>query len=129
MDQLESWPFDNPASQYRIISGTPEASGRLDAGGAPGDVTRAGIWRCTKGVFECIEQGDELMTVLAGTCRLTFHATGEAHELSMGDSLFIRDGSHVTWEIGETLTKVFFGFKADGYETDSGECNSASQTG
>ena len=111
---LESWPFDNPASGYRIISGLPEASGRLDAGGA-GQVTRTGIWRCTAGVFECTEQGDELMTILSGRCRIIDHATGAATALGPGDSFFVRDRTRVTWEITEEVTKVFFGHKPDGY--------------
>lgn len=111
---LDDWPFDNPASLYQITSGHPRASGRLDAGG-PGHQTRIGIWRCTEGAFQCIEQGDELMTVLSGACRLVNHTDGSIVALTAGASLFIRDQSHVTWEITEEITKVFFGFKADGY--------------
>jgi uncharacterized cupin superfamily protein len=111
---LEHWPFDNPASDYRIVAGTPRASGRLDAGG-PGHTTRAGIWRCTKGVFECTEQGDELMTLLSGRCRLTDMASGQETLLGPGDSLFVRDGSRVTWDILEEVTKVFFGHKTTGF--------------
>jgi uncharacterized cupin superfamily protein len=112
--ELEKWPFDNPLSDYEIKQGAPRASGRLDVGGQ-GHATRAGIWHCTKGVFECTEQGDELMTILSGLCRLTDMSSGQVTELSTGDSLFIRDGSRVTWEIIEDVTKVFFGHKADKY--------------
>lgn len=112
--ELEHWPFDNPLSNYVIKHGNPRASGRLDAGG-PGHTTRTGIWRCTTGIFECTEQGDELMTILSGHCRLTDMTTGETTELSTGDSLFVGDGSRVTWEIIEDVTKAFFGFKADGF--------------
>ena len=66
---LEDWPFENPASDYLIREGSPRSSGRFDMGG-PGHTTRFGIWRCTKGVFDCTEQGDELMTILSGRCRL-----------------------------------------------------------
>lgn len=111
---LEEWLFDNPLSDYKIMQGTPRASGRLDAGG-PGQTTRTGIWRCTNGVFECTEQGDELMTILSGRCRLTDTSSGHVTELSTGDSLFVRDGSRVVWEIIEDVTKVFFGHKADKY--------------
>lgn len=111
---LEHWPFDNPLSDYVVKQGDPRASGRLDAGG-PGHTTRTGIWRCTRGSFECTEQGDELMTILFGLCRLTDMTTGEITELSAGDSLFVRDGSRVTWDIIEDVTKVFFGYKADGF--------------
>lgn len=112
--ELEDWPFDNPLSDYKIKDGEPKASGRLDAGG-PGHTTRTGIWRCTKGLFECTEQGDELMTVLSGRCRLIDMASGHVSELGVGDSLFVRDGSRVTWDIIEDLTKVFFGHKTDGF--------------
>lgn len=111
---LDHWPLDNAASEYRIRDGHPQTSGRIDAGGAGHD-TRCGIWRCTPGVFECTEQGDELMTVLAGSCRLTDLGTGDAHDLSVGDSLFLRDGSRVVWDVREELTKVFFGWKPGGY--------------
>ena len=111
---LEEWPFDNPASAYRILAGSPRSSGRLDAGG-PGHPTRAGIWRCTAGSFECTEQGDELMTVLSGLCRITDQATGQSAELRAGDSYFIHDGARVTWDILEDVTKVFFGHKPGGY--------------
>ncbi|MEM6934511.1 MAG: cupin domain-containing protein [Pseudomonadota bacterium] len=111
---LDDWPFDNPASDYRILAGTPRASGRLDAGG-PGHVTRSGIWRCTVGRFECTEQGDELMTLLSGRCRILDHGTGETVGLAAGDSFMIRDRARVTWDIQEDVTKVFFAHKAGGY--------------
>lgn len=111
---LTFWPFDNPASGYVIVAGDPKTYGRIDAGG-PGHVSRTGIWRCTPGVFECTEQGDELMTMLAGRCRLTDHATGTVTVLGPGDTCFLRDGSRVTWDIEEEVTKVFFGHKPDGY--------------
>ncbi len=111
---LEPWPLDNPASDYRIIKGAPETSGRIDKGGA-GHATRFGIWRCTPGVFECTEQGDELMTVLSGRCRVTDLGTSETHDLGPGDSLFLHDGSRVIWDVREEVTKVFLGWKADGY--------------
>jgi len=112
--ELENWPFDNPESQYVILSGNPEASGRIDAGG-PGHKTRTGIWRCTAGSFECTEQGDELMTILSGKCRLTDQNTGEVTELTVGDTLFIRDGTRMKWDVLEDVTKVFFGSKPSGF--------------
>ncbi len=111
---LQDWPFDNPASAYVIKQGAPRASGRIDAGG-PGHDTRFGIWKCTKGVFECTEQGDELMTILSGCCRITNHADGRVSTLHPGDSVFMRDGSRVTWDIVEDVVKVFFGQKNGGY--------------
>lgn len=111
---LEHWPFDNPASDYRITRGAPVTYGRIDQGGR-GHTTRYGIWRCTQGAFECTEQGDELMTVLSGKARLTEHATGSVTILEAGDTVFLRDGMRVTWDVSEDLTKAFFGHKAEGY--------------
>lgn len=111
---LEPWPFDTPASAYVIRQGDPRASGRLEAGGA-GQPTRQGIWRCTRGVFECTEQGDEMMTILAGRCRITDHASGVTLELGPGDTAFTEDGARVTWEIVEDVTKVFLGYKPGGF--------------
>ncbi|MFX0541917.1 cupin domain-containing protein [Roseovarius sp. S4756] len=111
---LEEWPMTAAASDYVILRGAPRTFGRLDAGGS-GHVTRFGIWRCTPGAFQCTEQGDELMTVLSGRCVLTDHGTGEKRALRAGDSLFLRDGSRVTWDVTEELTKVFFGQKPGGY--------------
>lgn len=111
---LEEWAMNAPESGYVVLRGAPRTFGRLDAGG-PGHETRFGIWRCTPGAFECTEQGDELMTILAGRCRLTDHGTGETRALEAGDSLYVRDGSRVTWDVSETLTKVFFGRKPGGY--------------
>ena len=112
--ELEFWPFDNPASNYRVTRGTPMTYGRIDQGG-PGHTTRYGIWRCSAGALECTEQGDELMTILSGRCRITRHDDGEMRDLGPGDTLFVRDGSRVTWDVSEEVTKVFFGHKADGY--------------
>ena len=112
--ELEFWPFDNPASNYRVTRGTPETYGRIDQGG-PGHTTRFGIWRCTEGAVECTEQGDELMTVLSGRCRIIRHSDGETRELGPGDTLFVHDGDRVTWDVSEEVTKVFFGHKTAGY--------------
>ena len=69
--ELTPWPFENPASDYVILRGSPQASGRIDRGGASGDATRLGIWACTEGAFECTELGNELQTILTGRLRLT----------------------------------------------------------
>ncbi len=111
---LEHWPLDNPVSDYRIVAGNPQTFGRLDAGG-PGHVTRRGIWRCTEGTFDCTEQGDEMMTMLAGRCRITDLASGEVVELVTGDTFFTRDGARVRWDVQEQVTKAFFAHKPDGF--------------
>lgn len=104
--ELEHWPFDNPASNYRILAGAPRASGRLDHGANDGP-WRLGIWACSVGVFECTELGDELQTIIRGRLVLT-RSDGESIECGPGDSIFTRKGERVTWDIREDVTKVFF---------------------
>ena len=111
---LEDWPFTNPESNYVIERGTPRASGRIDAGGA-GHTSRTGIWRCTAGAVTCTELSDELMTVLSGRCTLTDHGSGQSVALGPGDTLFVREGQRVTWDVHEDLTKVFYGTRASGF--------------
>ncbi len=103
---LEHWPFDNPASDYKILRGSPSASGRIDAGGNE-SASRLGIWACTEGAFECTELGDELQTMLTGRLTLT-RADGETIEAGPGDTIYTRKGERVTWDIHEAVTKVFF---------------------
>ena len=103
---LEPWPFDNPASDYRIVRGNPRASGRLDHGTHDGP-HRLGIWSCTEGAFECTELGDELQTIIRGRLTLT-RVGGEIISCGPGDSVFTRKGERVIWDIREEVTKVFF---------------------
>ncbi len=108
---LEPWPFDNPASDYRILSGNPRASGRIDDVGDD-ERQRLGIWSCTAGRFECTELGDELQTILRG--RLILTRAGEAPiACGPGDSIFTRKGERVVWDIREDVTKVFFSANLD----------------
>lgn len=110
---LESWPFDNPKSNYVIHDGTsPEASGRIDHS-TP--TTRTGIWRCTVGKMECTEQGDELMTILTGKVEVMDVQSGQVVLLQPGDSMYSYNGKRVVWNVLEDVTKVFYGFKEDGY--------------
>jgi uncharacterized cupin superfamily protein len=109
---LEDWPFVNPSSDYVIHAGSPKASGRINSST---ETTRLGIWRCSKGKFECTEQGDEFMTILSGKVRVTDVATGQVVELKTGDSMFSRNGKRVIWDILQDVTKVFYGSKANGF--------------
>lgn len=112
VDDLEDWPFDNAASEYVILHGQPQASGRLDRGTATSR-HRLGIWRCTPGAFECTERGDELQTILSGKLRLV-RGDGSEQQFDPGDSFFTNKGERVQWHIEETVTKVFFTHDPDG---------------
>ncbi len=109
---LEPWPFEGKASNYRIVRGNPQASGRLDTGVSNGR-HRMGIWRCSEGAFSCTELGDELQTIIRGRLILT-HENGESMLCSPGDSIFTRKGERLTWDIQEEVTKVFFTYDNEG---------------
>ena len=109
---LEPWPFDNPGSDYRILRGTPRASGRFDSGDGKGQHSM-GIWCCSEGAFECTEQGDELQMIVSGRLILTL-ADGDSIECGPGDSVFTRKGERVTWDIVEPVTKIFYAYNRDG---------------
>ena len=111
-DNLEPWPFEGEASDYQIVRGNPEASGRIDLGTNEGQ-HRLGIWKCTEGAFSCIEAGDELQTIIEGRLILT-RDDGESISCGPGDSIVTRKGERVTWDIQETVTKVFFTYNIDG---------------
>ena len=111
-EDLEPWPFDNPDSAYKILRGTPRASGRLDVGGNEAQ-HRLGIWACSEGAFECTELGDELQTILSGRLILT-RVGGESITCGPGDSIFTRKGERVIWDIQQDVTKVFFTYNRDG---------------
>ena len=113
-DCLEPWPFTGAGSDYRIISGAPQATGRLDVG-RHGAKHRAGVWACTKGAFECTESGDELQTIITGRLRV-IHQDGRTFEFGPGDSFFSRKGERVIWEILDDVKKVFFNYDCDGDE-------------
>ena len=117
-EDLEPWPFEGKASNYKIVRGNPQASGRLDMGG-PNSRHRLGIWRCTAGAFECTERGDELQTILDGQLRI-IRADGSAHAFGPGDSFFTRKGERVVWDIIKDVTKVFFTHDRDG-DPDDGD--------
>jgi uncharacterized cupin superfamily protein len=111
-ENLEPWPFDNPDSDYKILRGTPRASGRLDSGSNESQ-HRLGIWACSEGAFECTELGDELQTILSGRLILT-RVGGESIVCSPGDSIFTRKGERVIWDIQQDVTKLFFTYNSDG---------------
>ena len=110
-DELEPWPFDGEASNYKIFRGNPQASGRFDLGSGDSQ-HRLGIWACTEGAFECTEGGDELQTIISGHLVLT-RSDGESVECGPGDSLFTRKGERVQWDIQQAVTKVFFTYDSD----------------
>jgi len=86
------------------LAGTPVESFQVlhkDAGG------RSGVWECTPGRFDSARNGDtELMHFVAGQGRIT-SADGTVHEIYPGVVLVAPDGWCGTWDISETVRKIY----------------------
>ena len=102
---LEAWPAMSELPFIKILEGDPQHQGRFDHGGFTSRI-QVGIWECTPGKFEYTYPGDEICTLLAGRITVT-DADGKAHDFSAGDSFFTVAGETVTWEVHETIRKVF----------------------
>lgn len=82
-----------PVESYQVL--------HRDAGG------RSGVWQCTPGRFESARQGDaELMHFLSGAGTIT-SSDGTVHEIHPGAVLIAPDGWSGTWDIRETVRKVY----------------------
>ncbi|MGW6458429.1 cupin domain-containing protein [Streptomyces sp. NPDC055078] len=86
------------------LAGTPVESVHVlhsDSGG------RSGVWECTPGRFDSARDGDtELMFFVAGEGTIT-SADGTVHEIRPGVVLVAPDGWRGTWDIRETIRKVY----------------------
>ncbi len=68
---------------------------------------RSGIWECTPGRFDSARTGDtELMHFIAGAGTIT-SADGTVHQIFPGVVLVAPDGWRGTWDIRETVRKVY----------------------
>jgi hypothetical protein len=70
-------------------------------------IVRVGVWECTPGSFPAAKDGiTEAMVILAG--RATVHsADGTSVELEPGTTIVSADGWRGSWEVHETIRKVF----------------------
>jgi uncharacterized protein len=92
------------------LSGNPIESVHVLHGDAGG---RSGVWECTPGRFHSAREGDtELMYFLAGAGTITT-ADGTVHEIRPGVVLVAPDGWRGTWDIRETVRKVYTIWGAD----------------
>jgi len=110
---IETLPALEATPGYSNIKGSPTASIRFDQG-QPDSKHRLGVWMCTPGSFSCIEKGDELQTLLEGSLTLILE-DGSEHQFGPGDSFFTEKGERVTWQINETVKKVYFTHDVDGH--------------
>lgn len=83
----------SPVESYQVL--------HIDAGG------RSGVWECTPGRFESARDGDtELMHFISGEGTIT-SADGTVFEIRPGAVLIAPDGWRGTWNIQQTVRKVY----------------------
>ena len=66
----------------------------------------SGIWECTAGPSRWLLETHEFITVVAGSMTVTVDG-GEPVALAVGDSAVFPRGWSGTWDIHETLRKVY----------------------
>ncbi|WP_329335194.1 cupin domain-containing protein [Streptomyces sp. NBC_01352] len=98
--ELEPEPLD----PERIVSGTPEVTGKVVWESEDGRQLR-GIWQITPGVVTDIE-ADELFVVVSGSATVEVEG-GPTLTVGPGDMAVLRAGERTTWTVHETLRKVY----------------------
>ena len=66
----------------------------------------AGIWQCTPGPSYWVQDGNEVIYVLSGRMTVTPDG-GEATDVGAGDIAVFPTGWKGTWDIHETVRKVY----------------------
>lgn len=101
---LLAQPLSEPVPRAGALAGAPaESHHELFADAR----TEVGVWECTPGRFATAKEGiGELMHVLAGSGTLTAD-DGTVHEIAPGTVLLTPDGWRGTWEIRETVRKLY----------------------
>jgi uncharacterized cupin superfamily protein len=86
----------------QVVVGEPKV-GLLEFEGT--DDLSAGIWEHSPGTSTDVET-DEVFVVISGRATITL-ADGTTLELGPGDVGILREGEQTTWQVHETLRKVY----------------------
>ena len=97
-EALDALPLD-PGT---VLSGRAEAGIRLLGRHGAAEI---GVWELTPGTVTDVES-DEVFVVVAGRGTVTF-SDGSSVALQPGAVVRLVDGDRTTWEITETLRKVY----------------------
>ena len=103
-DDLEDWGDLEPPLAEAL--GDPMPTRGVDLWASDDESISAGVWECEPGVSRWDMEEGEFVHILSGrmTCR---HDDGTEVELSAGSTAVFPNGWAGTWEIHETLRKVY----------------------
>jgi uncharacterized protein len=97
--ELEDWgPLEEATGPEMTAAGMTLWTGEGDQ--------EIGIWECTPGPSRWLLETHEFITVVAGRMTVTVDG-GEPLELSSGDTAVFPKGWSGTWDIADTLRKVY----------------------
>lgn len=74
-----------------------------------GGVLEVGLWKCAPGPSRWVFETNESITMLAGRMTVT-EDDGESFEVKAGDSAVFPKGWSGTWDIHDTVLKVYTAF-------------------
>ncbi|HVC24788.1 MAG TPA: cupin domain-containing protein [Acidimicrobiales bacterium] len=95
---LEDWgPLDEATGPEMLTSGVTLWSD---------DGKEVGVWECTPGPSRWLLETHEFVTVVAGSMTVTVD-DGEPVHLAVGDTAVFEKGWAGTWEIHDTLRKLY----------------------
>jgi hypothetical protein len=96
--ELEDW------GALEEATGEPMQTSGLDVW--QGDGQEIGVWECTPGPSYWKQEQHEFVHILSGRMTVTPDG-GEPLEIGPGDTAFFPNGWAGTWDIHETIRKVF----------------------
>ncbi len=97
--------WSSEGSSEGTSEGTSEGSSEGTSEGSSGD-QEAGVWECTAGPSYWVQEQHEFVHILAGTLTVTADG-GSPVRLGPGDSAVFPRGWRGTWELHETVRKVY----------------------
>jgi len=110
--ELDPWPTPtDEEAGYRIVEGNPRISGRI-LWRSPDGKTASGIWQCTPGTIAGTFLFHETDYFVSG--RMTCTVDGDQVELGSGDVATWPQGTETSWQVHETVRKLFTMHSDDG---------------
>ncbi|MFV5997515.1 cupin domain-containing protein [Streptomyces sp. NPDC056231] len=98
---------DLPPARPKPTSTTGQQETTRTLWHSPDGLVEVGVWECDPGHFTATRDGyDEVCQVLTGSATVRAEG-GEAFELRAGSTLTMAAGWRGTWQIHETLRKVY----------------------
>jgi hypothetical protein len=101
----ETGPLEPWGPPANVLAGRPAISGKTLFTSFDGSLN-VGLWQCTPGKWRVAFSQDELCVMLAGRLVVTDPA-GKFRRFGPGDAFMVPAGFRGTWEVVETVRRLF----------------------